>query len=513
MKMNLVNASKTLLVASIGLPMYSLAQKEQSKMNVLMIAVDDLKPTIGAYGDPYAITPNIDRLASEGVLFPNAYCQQAISAASRASIMTGIHPDKTRIWNLVINFRQVNPNVITIPQYFKEAGYTTTATGKIYHVGSSGPDHDGTSWSIPHTLAKAKSYVGEVKRTKKGRGPALLAADVPDSTFHDGQVAQIAIEKLRMLKENGTPFFLGVGFIRPHLPFVSPQKYWDLYDRNQLPIATFQQKAADSPDIAYHNSSELKTYSDIPQFDSYSPNPGELLPIEKQKELIHGYYAAVSYMDAQVGKVLVELDRLGLRENTIVVLWGDHGWHLGDHGLWNKHTNFENATRVPFIISAPNKQKGTKSATLAEFTDLFPTLCELTGLPVPEWMDGLSLVPALESAFTQLRDYALSQYPCPGQIMGYSIRTLRYRYTEWFNNDHKSDRAYDPSCVVAQELYDYETDPLETKNIINNIRYENERKKLETLFRQCMKREYSTFKEYEQRADYQEPIHVNKLFK
>jgi len=425
---------------------------QQKQMNILFIAVDDLKPLIGAYGDRHAKTPGMDRLAKEGILFQNCYCQQAISGPTRASLLTGMRPDKTRVWDLVTDFRQVNPNAVSLPQYFKSMGYETTGMGKIYHMGSAGPGHDAPSWSIPYQDPKCETYALPNQLNERKKGKATECADVPDDTYHDGKMAEIAIQTLDTLSKNKKPFFLAVGFLKPHLPFVAPKKYWDLYDRNEFELAPFQKKALNSPDIAYHRSGELKTYTDIPQFDSYSEKDLEHLPVDKQKELIHGYYAAASYTDAQIMRLLNELDRLGIRDKTIIVLWGDHGWHLGDHGLWNKHTNFEQATHVPFMMSVPGKKAGIRPVTMCEFVDIFPTLCGLTNTPVPKYLDGISLVPAINNPAAELREYVLSQYPRPKDKMGYSIRTKRFRYTAWLANKFRTSMRSEEHTSELQSL-------------------------------------------------------------
>jgi arylsulfatase A-like enzyme len=484
---------------------YAQTAPPDKPMNVLFIAIDDLKPAIGAYGDKHAKTPGLDRLANEGIVFQNAYCQQAICAASRASILTGMRPDKTRVWDLVTDFRQVNPNSVTIPQYFKQMGYETAGMGKIFHKESAGPGHDAPSWTVPYRDAKSPMYVLPFVPNERGRGPAVECADVPDDTYHDGKLTGMAIQLLDSLSKNNKPFFLAVGYLKPHLPFVAPKKYWDMYKRNQFELAPFQKKATNSPDLAYHASGELKFYNDIPPFDSYSEDELKHLPDEKQLELIHGYYAATSYMDAQVMKLLEELDRLKIRENTIIVLWGDHGWHLGDHGLWNKHSNFEQAARVPLIMSVPGKPAGIRANGMCEFVDVFPTLCDLTKLPIPKYLDGISLVSAINNPAVKLREYALSQYPRGKDKMGYSIRTDRFRYTEWFSGGFLTNKEYGPNLVIAAELYDYQNDPLETKNLIDDPNYQQDILGLKKMFAACMQREYEGCAQYSKIADYKTP--------
>ena len=482
---------------------------QAQQKNVLFIAVDDLKPLVSAYGDLHAKTPGMDRLAREGIVFKNSYCQQAICAATRASILTGMRPDKTRVWDLVTDFRQVNPNSVTLPQYFKLMGYETAGMGKIYHKESAGPGHDAPSWSVPYRDAKSPQYALPFVPKANGRGPSVECADVPDDTYHDGKMTGMAIDLLDSLSRNKKPFFLAVGYLKPHLPFVAPKKYWDMYRRDQFELAPFQKKSLNSPDVAYHVSGELKNYSDIPQFDNYSENELDHLSAEKQRELIHGYYAAISYTDAQIVQLLDELDRLKIRENTIIVLWGDHGWHLGDHGLWNKHTNFEQATHTLLMMSVPGKKTGIKPVTRCEFVDVFPTLCDLNNLPVPKYLDGISLVPAINNPEAELREYAFSQYPRGKDMMGYSIRTGRFRYTEWLSGGFRTNQKYDKSLVIAREMYDYEKDPLETENILDKSLYQKDKIRMEQLFNDCMKREYRTCTDYTKLADYRNPVNAN----
>ena len=482
----------------------------QKKMNVLFIAIDDLKPETSAHGNKYAITPNIQRLADHGALFTSCYVQQAISGPTRASILTGTRPDRTRVWDLLTDFRQVNPNAVSLPQYFKENGYQTQGMGKIFHVTSAGPGHDAPSWSIPHTKSIKPGYGGKYG----ARGPAVEAPDVADNELHDGYLAEMAVEALTKLsKNNEKPFFLAVGFLKPHLPFVAPKKYWDLYKREEAPLAPFQQKAKNSPDVAYHSASELKSYSDIPFFDSYSDEAYMHLNKEKQKELLHGYYAAMSYTDANIGKVVDQLYTLGLEKNTIIVLWGDHGWHLGDHGLWSKMTDFEQATHAFFMMSVPGMPKGIKPSTPCEFLDVFPTLCDLNGLAIPSWLDGVTLAPALKNPKAVVKEYAMSQYPRPKGVMGYTIRTQRFRYTQWIGKEFTTDKIYNPKEVVGVEMYDYANDPLETVSVIGDPKYKKEQEYMEKLFAQAIEREYGRAMAFNKIADYQPIVKVESAVK
>ena len=291
--------------------------------------------------------------------------------------------------------------------------------------------------------------------------------DVPDDAYADGAIAMKSIELLNKYQKNREPFFITIGFRKPHLPFTAPKKYWDLYDRNTIELAPFQEHAEGSPGYAYHSFGELKNYSDIKE---NLDEQGRVIP-SKQKELIHGYYASVSYVDAQLGKVLNFLDTSPLKENTVIVLIGDHGWHLGDHGLWNKHSNFEQATRTPIMVLTPNRNKGIINSSPVELIDAFPTICELSNIEIPNHLQGTSLAPIINKGQTKVKEIALSQYPRHGAKMGYAARSDRYRYIEWRSGDYKKSNDYMNGEVQAIELYDYEKDPLETKNLANDPSY------------------------------------------
>jgi len=483
-----------ILLLFIGVNQLITAQSKDKK-NILFIAVDDLKPLIKAYGENQMVTPNFDKLINSGVMFKNAEVQQAVCGPSRASVMTGTYPDRTKVWDLQTDFRESSPTLISMPEYLISQGYQTTAVGKIFHKGSTAPGHDGKSWSIPHTIpenfdpkygAPSFSYYqnpetkaehlrlmkeAEADGKKPGQQrnyafkklkPSTECVDVSDEAYQDGIYTIEAIKKMNDLVKLGKPFFLGVGFQRPHLPFVAPKKYWDLYKRNDIKLA-YQKLIDGAPEYAYHTFGELRSFTDIDK----NATLGTPLAEEKQRELIHGYMASVSYVDAQLGKLMDELERLKLTKNTIIVLWGDHGYHLGDHTLWNKHSNFEQATRIPFIFSGPGIAKGKKIATPVELVDVFPTVFELANVNQSKQTDGKSLVPLLDdNEKTNLKvDFALSQYPRKnGKLMGYSIRTERYRYTEWHGNDYCAATPYDEVNIDATELYDFISDPTETKN-------------------------------------------------
>jgi len=443
------------------------ASEAPDRLNVLFIAVDDLRPELGCYGNQRVGSPNIDRLAKRGVAFRRAYCQQAVCSPSRTSLLTGLRPDSTKVYDLQTHFRDTVPRVVTLPQHFKNHGYRVVGMGKIYHGGLD----DELSWSepwrrpggsgyqLPENLALIRKKQAEArKRGLKGqalsraaRGPATEMADVPDNAYPDGACADMAIETLGQIKDE--PFFLAVGFLKPHLPFNAPKRYWDRYRRDEIGLADNPFAPKGSPPFALTSFGELRNYDDMPQEGPVGDDDA--------RRLIHGYLACVSYTDAQIGRVVDELDRLDLAKKTAIVLWGDHGWKLGEHGSWCKHTNFELDARVPMIVAAPGIGGAGKSTdALAEFVDIYPTLCDLAKLPLPDHLEGTSLLPVLDDVGKSVKTAAFSQYPRGHQgraLMGYSMRTDRWRYTEWL--DRKSGE------VVARELYDHENDPAENENV------------------------------------------------
>ncbi|MBW1946438.1 MAG: sulfatase, partial [Deltaproteobacteria bacterium] len=481
----------------------TLSLQAQDKPNVLFIAVDDLKPLLGCYGQDYMITPHIDELAGNGVIFTNAHCQQAVSGPTRASLLTGMRPDYTGVWDLKTRMRDVNPDILAMPQYFKQQGYQTVAIGKIYDPRCVDEDYDRPSWSVPYAKsanyiypeaygepaysyyasAESKQIVARLEEEAREKGirevrnyaiekykPSVECADYPDEAYQDGQICNNALSYMKEMAGSGEPFFLAVGFKRPHLPFSAPKKYWDLYDRDKVHLAEYQKAVKGGVDIAYHKHEELQSYTDIPKIESFSDIFTKLIPEDKQRELIHGYYACVSFIDAQVGKLMAELQELGLEKNTIVILWGDHGWHLGDHALWCKHTNFEQATRVPMIISVPGEQPGSYSMPV-EFVDIFPTLCDAMGLDIPAHLQGKSLMPAIQDKNVRIKDFAVSQFD-RGNNHGYTIRTDRYRFTVWMKDDYRTWMPFEADRVLDCEMYDYQTDPNETLNLYRLPEYE-----------------------------------------
>lgn len=450
------------------------------KPNVVLILVDDLKPALQCYGDPHAVTPNMDALAARGMRFDSAYCNQAVCAPSRFTLMLGSHSTSTGLYGLGSQLRKALPDAVTLPQYFEQHGYRTESMGKVFHIGHGNLGDPG-SFSVPHHSEKVIEYV-DPKSTQGGqltreeamftnqkvrnfnvlpRGAAFESPDVADEAYADGRIAELAGARLgdaKQRRENeGTPFFMAVGFARPHLPFSAPKKYWDLYDPDSLPMPEWVDAPTGAPSFAGKNGGggEIRNYFPVPD----KKDPAQIEP-ELTRELIHGYYASVSYVDAQIGKVMNALDQLELADNTIVVLWGDHGFHLGDHGYWTKHTNYEQATRIPILLVAPGvTQPGSVSEQLTTTVDIYPTLAELAGLPKPDGpqpIDGVSLVPVLRDPTARVRDHAYHVFPLAK--FGRAIRTDRYRLVEWKS---MKDRSETP----VYELYDFQYDPLERTNM------------------------------------------------
>lgn len=446
------------------------------KPNVLLILVDDLKPAIGAYGNQTAITPEMDRLASESLRFTKAYANQAVCAPSRFNLMLGSRSTSSGIYGFGRNLRDFYPDATTMPQYFKQHGYHAESMGKVYHIGH-GTYNDEASWSIPHHADKVIEYNdpastgGELTREEAlfgnrswefarslSRGAAWESPSVEDTSYADGRVANHAIKRLRALKQTqGKPFFMAVGFARPHMPFSVPQKYWDMYDPAKLPMPQIEHMPDGAPDYAGKTGGEIAQYKPVPPPNEHEgPYPEQL-----KRNLIHGYCASVSYVDTQIGKVLSELKNLGLEDNTIVVLWGDHGFHLGELGIWTKHVNYEIANNIPLMIKAPGvTTPGSSTGQLAETVDIYPTLADLAGLPTPnptQPLDGESLVPVLKDPQARVSDHAYHTYP-RGKRIGRAIRTDRYRLVEW------KEIGADPTTADI-ELYDYSNGPVEQENL------------------------------------------------
>ena len=502
--------------------------EEKTKPNIVFIAVDDLRPELGCYDSDIAITPNIDKLASTGLRFNKAYCQEAICSPSRASLMTGARPESINVIENFTYFRDANPDIVTLPQHFKNNGYETVHTGKIFHKPSFAdldiswsrkPAYDKMSIKKENTpggyallenqvLFKKNranviaKYGKNAPRNGLGKGPAYENADVPDTFYEDGYNAELAIATLKDLQEKNPdkPFFLGMGMKKPHLDWLAPKKYWDMYDPSKIKLTDQNNAPIDGAAMGLHPSFELRARFGIPKKGPISE--------DLAKKLKHAYLASISYIDAQIGKLISAIDEQGLRENTIIILWSDHGWHLGEMGIWGKATNYEISTRVPLIIATPSMTKeikGTTSEALVELVDMYPTLADLAELPLPKHLEGQSFKPLLDNPNKKWKDAAFSQFPSPAlrewaanplskgmretyfgplieevetkikkqqkdkwdrnlfenYLMGYAMRTEDYRLIVW--KDYRDTNA-EPVFI---ELYDHKTDPNETVNIAN----------------------------------------------
>lgn len=471
--------SLVLLLSSFAIAHSSFAAQP---LNVLFIAVDDLRTDLGCYGATPMQTPYLDKLANSGLLFERAYCQVAVCNPSRSSVLSGARPDTTGVLDNQHFMRPNMPDVISLPQLFKNHGYTSLSLGKLFHHSEREPGDDPKSWSEPawyhgepykHWFTQESlDYVKQLKALPKAQQPKQLraapfeASDTSDDVHPDGQTALKAIETLQRLKQQNKPFFLGVGFVKPHLPFNCPQKYWDLYPAESIQLPANYATRTDVPAPALHDPYELRSYGTVSE-------EGEPISDAMTLNLIRGYRACVSFMDAQLGRVLDELDTLGLADNTIVVVWSDHGYHLGEHGLFTKMTNFELGTRVPLILRAPGmKTAGQRTNALVELVDLYPTLAELAALPLPEHLEGTSFKPLLDDPAQPWKKAAFSQYLRKGRpgIMGKgpltfdgrSIRTADWRYTEWKDAEGK---------LLGTELYNHTEDPAENTNLASDPKH------------------------------------------
>jgi iduronate 2-sulfatase len=463
--------------------------------NVLFISIDDLRPALGVYDDPIAITPNIDHLASEGITFRQAFCQAAVSAPSRASLMTGLRPDSTRVWHLGDEFRIIHPDAVTMPQYFSGSGYYTVNIGKIFHnympdsISWDEPDlrpvqylreewlkRDGETFYISEEVNRSQA----IKRDSLlklqpvryadgwNTGPAWEAADVHDTMYYDGAQTELAKRTLTRLSKMNQPFFMGLGYFRPHLPFAVPKRYWDMYYPDEMPLATNQQIPDGAPIYSMNSMYELRGYDGFKHIGH--PASGYKMPEDTARILRQGYYASVSYVDALIGDLIAHMKKLGIYDNTIIVIWGDHGWKLGDHNSWGKMTNYNVDLKVPVIIRAPDQNKrGVQTNAMIELVDLLPSLCELAGIEIPGYLQGTSVVPLMENPDREWKTGVFSQFHRRPQesadghrYMGYSLNTNKYHYIEWYAWDNITGTKGE---FKSTELYDLEKDPYETVNI------------------------------------------------
>lgn len=469
--------------------------KVETKPNVLFIIVDDLRPELGVYGNKQIKTPNIDQLAKDGIVFTKAYAQVGVCAPSRASAMTGLRPDSDRVWHLGDKFRETIPDVVTMPQYFHKYGYYTVSTGKIFHnhmpdsVSWDEPDLRPSKYNTKDMLDRdaetfyhddgtiAKQKIARDKIIKKrphayaggwNTGPAMEVTDNPDTAFYDAAQTDLAIKTIKRIKNYDKPFYYALGYYRPHLPFVVPQKYWDLYKDVDIPLAPNPFIPKGAPVYAINGDYELRGYWG---FKHIGRPAVYQVPDDTARLLKRGYYASVSYTDAQIGRLMKAMKKMGLYDNTIIILWGDHGWKLGEHRSWGKMTNYNIDTQVPLIIKAPGFKKGMKIDKLVELVDMFPTLLNLSGIKVDSYLQGTSMVPLMKDTSLAWKPAVFSQFhrrprhtPDHKRYMGYSMTTQRYHYVEWhyWDNDKKL-----PGILTDVELYDRQKDPQENVNIGN----------------------------------------------
>ena len=445
---------RLIVAAQLVLVWAAMARSETAKPNVLFIAVDDLRPQLACYGKDWMRTPNFDALARRSVLFERAFCMVPTCGASRASLMTGLRPTPRRFVRYTARADEDAPQAVTLHTHFKANGYQTISLGKVLHF----PADSADGWSEKPWRPTASTYQdreaerkaiaehrAKYPRRKTVRGFAYESADVPDANYRDHQTATKAIEFLNEFRDRETPFFLAVGFFKPHLPFCAPKKYWDQYDYDAIDLPSNYRPPKDAPAGAVHTSGELRAYAGIP--------PSGPVDRETARHLIHGYYACVSFIDAQLGRLLEALDETGLDDNTIIVLWGDHGWQLGEHGMWNKHSCFETSMHTPLFVAAPGIEGGTRTAALTEFIDIYPSLCDLAGVGIPKHVEGKSFVPQMRDPNRPGKPYAVGRFR-----LGDTIRTENYRYSEYRNGSGAGSRT-------GRMLYDHRQDPDENINV------------------------------------------------
>jgi iduronate 2-sulfatase len=425
----------------------NIQQEEKPKPNILFIAVDDLRPELNLYGESHIKSPHIDKLGEESLVFNRAYCNVPTCGASRASLLTGARPTRFRYLGARTMKDEDNQDVVSLPMLLKNNGYTTISNGKIYDNSSD----DSLAWNEIWKPGGKYGYATEEYRKIREntlRGMPMENTDVPDSAYRDGKITLKALDDLRKLKDDGKPFFLAVGFHKPHLPFAAPRKYWDMYNRSEITLPANYLQPETTPQEAFHNYGELRNYETIPK----SGHLDEALALE----LIHGYYACVSFIDAQIGMLMQELENLKLSENTVVVFWGDHGWNLGNHMLWCKHCTFESSLRVPLMVKVPGQTNGHVTNEITELLDLYPGLCDLTGIEKPGHLEGESFVPLMKGE-KRHKNYAVSKFRDAVILIEGNLF-----YTEWTD---------DNGTAYARMLFDHETDPLELNNLAEKEEY------------------------------------------
>ena len=462
----------------------SVANLSLKKQNILFISIDDFRPKISSYGETKMITPNIDKLASEGLQFNNAYTNIAVCGASRASIMTGIRPSEKRFNDFSTRASVDTPNAIPLNRIFKENGYETISYGKIYHHKDDFQEYwtekDGgqiqSDFQDPISIARIEN----AERGEYGKKqPTFEYPDVDDYAYNDGKITKRAINKLKALKSKNKPFFMAIGYVSPHLPFIQPKKYWDMYDHDAIKLAENSFQPKNSPDIAIeaqHNSAEMrKNYLDIPENGQ--------LDDSLARNLIHGYYASVTYMDALIGELIKELDDLGLRENTTIVFWSDHGYFLGEHGFWCKHSTFEEAVKIPFIISSPSHIKNKTTTSFTELVDVYPTLCDIANIKAPSYLQGESLIPVLENPSTILKTEVYTRYK-----QGEAVIDKDFSYTEFYEGEkYLGNMLYD-------NLNDYKQNTDISKLSSNKLVVKKYKEKLKVMREKVNKDPFQDYK-------------------
>jgi arylsulfatase A-like enzyme len=431
------------------------ANSKPAKTNVFLIYVDDLKPILGVYGDSVAQSPNMDALAADALLFRNAYATVPTCGPSRASTLTGMMPTRERFYrNLDEGNAQTEvPEALALPGFFKQEGYRTLSLGKIYHAASDNED-DWSEQPFIGVKTNNKDYVLRENielalANPKRRSVSYEIADTTDNAYLDGRLPAVALEKLRESMKSDSSLFMAVGFVKPHLPFNAPKKYWDMYNPDEIPFPTSYSAPEKSPSESLHQFSELRNYTDI-------PNDDEPLDSALARHLIHGYYAATSYVDAQVGKFIQGLKDEGLYDNSIIILLGDHGWLLGEHAMWCKHANYREALRTALMIKFPKSSRIGVSDLPVSLVEVYPTLVDLLGKDAPAHLQLQSILPQLENE----KEVSQSKEIFARWKNGYTLIKGDYAYTEFFDGSGK---------IISRMLYDHSKDPDENTNIINEV--------------------------------------------
>ena len=448
MKTKFISFSLTfiLILSSWYLKSKPIPLKEKQRPNVILIMVDDLRPQLNCYGKNNIISPHIDEFSNHSYLYENAICNYPVCGASRASMLTGLRPNNERFKNYKSRIDEDAPNSPTIGFWLKKNGYYTISNGKITHVKKDSPE----SWSEPAWRAEINWRDYQTKENiltandNNGVASAFEIGENIEDEYADVKMINKSIKDLKRLKEKNQPFFIGIGLLKPHLPFNAPKKYWDLYDSKDIQLAKNRFQPKNSPKICMHTYGELRKYTNIPNDKSLD------IPDSTQIKLIHGYNACVSFIDNEIGRLIAELKKLELYDNSLIIISGDHGWQLGEHNLWAKHSNFQTSLKTPLIIKEPHQKEGKKIKSIVELVDLYPSICDMCNIPIPENIDGKSLKSINKN--DPLKSVGFSKYH-----KGWSITTNDYSFTEWINNKTKES--------IAEMYYDLSIDPQENSNV------------------------------------------------